>query len=236
VIGTIAILRPASSGFKRLVNIVVAAVFNIVIFGAGASIYLFAVDIIMNTASLPGWLQITLVWLCGIVGGLLLRPYRRITQLGGKSAIGEIANVGSWHKKFFTDLRGVATAAAGAAVLGDVAGQGNTEEKEKKGRRRRAETSDPARPATGQNAAPGDDGPGREPAGEHVPAGTQSAPDASSDRPARRAGDDRVWVPDTGRYADGSDDRYDLADEVGRTEAQLSSGVVRAAERDRQSA
>ena len=27
-----------------------------------------------------------LVWLCGVVGWLLLRPYRRITQLGGRAA------------------------------------------------------------------------------------------------------------------------------------------------------
>ena len=38
----------------------------------------------MNTSTLPGWLQVVLVWLVGVVGWLLLRPYRRITQLGGK--------------------------------------------------------------------------------------------------------------------------------------------------------
>ena len=86
ILGTVALLRPASAGFRRLANAVVAALFNIVIFGTGAAIYLFAVDLIMNTATLPGWLQVVLVWLCGVVGWLLLRPYRRITQLGGKDS------------------------------------------------------------------------------------------------------------------------------------------------------
>jgi hypothetical protein len=63
ILGTIAILRPASAGFRRLMNAVVAAIFNIIIFGTGAAIYLFAVDLIMSTATLPGWLQVVLVWL-----------------------------------------------------------------------------------------------------------------------------------------------------------------------------
>ncbi|HEY3260280.1 MAG TPA: hypothetical protein VGJ95_08425, partial [Pseudonocardiaceae bacterium] len=92
ILGTIGLLRPASSGIRRLGNAVVAAIFNIAIFGTGAAIYLFAVDLIMNTASLPGWLQVVLVWLCGVVGWLLLRPYRRITQLGGKDSATAIAS------------------------------------------------------------------------------------------------------------------------------------------------
>jgi hypothetical protein len=104
ILGTIGLLRPASAGFRRLANAVVAALFNIVIFGTGAAIYLYAVDLIMNTASLPGWLQIVLVWLCGVVGWLLLRPYRRITQLGGKDSTAAIASAGSWHRRFFRDV------------------------------------------------------------------------------------------------------------------------------------
>jgi uncharacterized membrane protein len=121
ILGTVGMLRPASSGFRRLVNAVVAAIFNIIIFGTGAAIYLFAVDLIMSTASLPGWLQVVLVWLCGVVGWLLLRPYRRITQLGGRDSAGQIASAGSWHRSFFRDLRqaatlGVATPAVESAV------------------------------------------------------------------------------------------------------------------------
>ncbi|WP_436525703.1 MFS transporter [Actinoplanes sp. HUAS TT8] len=105
ILGTVGLLRPASAGIRRLGNAVVAAIFNITIFGTGAAIYLFAVDLIMNTATLPGWLQVVLVWLCGVVGWLLLRPYRRITQLGGKDGAATIASGGSWHRRFFRDMR-----------------------------------------------------------------------------------------------------------------------------------
>jgi len=99
ILGTVGLLRPASAGIRRLANAVVAAIFNIAIFGTGAAVYLFAVDLIMSTPTLPGWLQVVLVALCGVVGWLLLRPYRRITQLGGK----EGAN--PWRRRFFGDPR-----------------------------------------------------------------------------------------------------------------------------------
>ncbi|SBT52541.1 hypothetical protein [Micromonospora narathiwatensis] len=105
ILGTVGLMRPASAGLRRLANAVVAAVFNIAIFGTGAAIYLFAVDLIMNTPTLPGWLQVVLVWLCGVVGWLLLRPYRRITQLGGKDSSEAISSAGSWHRRFFRDMR-----------------------------------------------------------------------------------------------------------------------------------
>lgn len=108
-LGTVGMLRPASSGIRRLANAVVAAIFNIIIFGTGSSIYLFAVDLIMNTATIPGWLQVVLVWLCGIVGWLLLRPYRRITQLGGKASADQIVLAGRWHRRFARDVRETAT-------------------------------------------------------------------------------------------------------------------------------
>ncbi|MGH8879527.1 MAG: hypothetical protein ACRD0P_19625, partial [Stackebrandtia sp.] len=85
LVGTVAILRPASSGLKRIGNAVVAAIFNILIFGAGAAIYLLAVDVITSTGGLGGWLQVLLVGLCGVAAWILLRPYQRLTQLGGGS-------------------------------------------------------------------------------------------------------------------------------------------------------
>lgn len=105
ILGTVGLMRPASAGLRRLANAVVAAIFNIAIFGTGAAIYLFAVDLIMNTPTLPGWLQVVLVWLCGVVGWLLLRPYRRITQLGGKDSSEAVSSAGSWHRRFFRDMR-----------------------------------------------------------------------------------------------------------------------------------
>ncbi|WP_244200338.1 MFS transporter [Micromonospora arborensis] len=120
ILGTVGLLRPASAGLRRLANAVVAAVFNIAIFGTGAAIYLFAVDLIMSTPTLPGWLQVVLVWLCGVVGWLLLRPYRRITQLGGKDSSEAVSSAGSWHRRFFRDMR--------TAARLDVAEPGGTAE------------------------------------------------------------------------------------------------------------
>ncbi|MBQ1072435.1 MFS transporter [Micromonospora sp. C31] len=120
ILGTVGLMRPASAGLRRLANAVVAAVFNIAIFGTGAAIYLFAVDLIMSTPTLPGWLQVVLVWLCGVVGWLLLRPYRRITQLGGKDSSEAVSSAGSWHRRFFRDMR--------TAARLDVAEPGGTAE------------------------------------------------------------------------------------------------------------
>jgi hypothetical protein len=130
ILGTVGLMRPASAGIRRLGNAVVAALFNIVIFGAGAAVYLFAVDLIMGTVSLPGWLQVVLVWLTGVVGWILLRPYRRITQLGGKDSTQAVTSAGSWHRRFFRDVRE-------AAKL-SVAEPGGTSEPTFGGPRRRA--------------------------------------------------------------------------------------------------
>ncbi|MBT8228105.1 MAG: MFS transporter [Dactylosporangium sp.] len=102
ILGTFGLLRPASSGLRRLANIVIAAIFNIIIFGTGAAIYLFAVNLILGTSALPGWLQVVLILLTGVVGWMLLRPYRRITQLGGRSAADGSE---SWGQMLLRDLR-----------------------------------------------------------------------------------------------------------------------------------
>ena len=108
-------LRPASAGFRRLFNAVIAALFNIVIFGSGAAIYLFAVDLIMNTPTLPGWLQVVLVGLSGVVGWLLLRPYRRITQLGG--GVSAAAALAATSSKRPNDAQTPAAAGGGAETI-----------------------------------------------------------------------------------------------------------------------
>lgn len=90
LLGTIAMLRPASGGFKRMMSAVLAAAINVVVFGIAAVVYLFAVAQILS-ASLAGWLQVLLIGLTGIVGWMLLRPYRRVTSLRGGSSIAEAA-------------------------------------------------------------------------------------------------------------------------------------------------
>jgi hypothetical protein len=154
ILGTVGLLRPASSGIRRLGNAVVAAIFNIAIFGTGAAIYLFAVDLIMNTASLPGWLQVVLVWLCGVVGWLLLRPYRRITQLGGKDGTAAIASAGSWHRRFFRDMREAAKleVAEGGGTREPVLGRDRTVYVDQSNLRPEARLEDPAHAGSGRPA------------------------------------------------------------------------------------
>jgi hypothetical protein len=188
ILGTIGLLRPASSGIRRLVNAVVAAIFNIIIFGTGAAIYLFAVNLIMGTASLPGWLQVVLIWLTGVVGWLLLRPYRRITQLGGKDSSEAVTSAGSWHRLFFRDLR--------AAAALKVVDAGGTSEPAINRRRELAEAS--ARPESRTDDAPTVGAPIRR-AEEGSPVEPATAPAGQPARPARRTS--RGWespdVPQT---------------------------------------
>ncbi|GAB3220046.1 hypothetical protein GCM10027447_03940 [Glycomyces halotolerans] len=82
IIGTIAILRPAGGPFKRLVNIVLAAVINVIVFAVAAVIYLFAADRILG-ANLPSWMQVMLIGLVGVAAWLLLRPFRRLSSFQG---------------------------------------------------------------------------------------------------------------------------------------------------------
>jgi hypothetical protein len=183
ILGTVGLMRPASAGLRRLANAVVAAVFNIAIFGTGAAIYLFAVDLIMNTPTLPGWLQVVLVWLCGVVGWLLLRPYRRITQLGGKDSSEAISSAGSWHRRFFRDMR--------VAARLDVVEPGGTAEPAL-GRRRgvvpdqgtlrpEARHEDPSHAAAGRQRPDGREQTDAAPAPEQPGGGRTTAP-----RPRRR--------------------------------------------------
>ncbi|GIE98047.1 MFS transporter [Paractinoplanes rishiriensis] len=190
ILGTVGLLRPASSGIRRLGNAVVAAVFNIAIFGTGAAIYLFAVDLIMNTASLAGWLQVVLVWLCGVVGWLLLRPYRRITQLGGKDGTRAIASAGSWHRRFFRDMREAAKleisegGGTNEPVIGK--GRGRTVYADQSNLRPEARLEDPAHAAVNRGGTE-PPGAGGRPDGSSTtrPDGNESVHDASPP-PARR--------------------------------------------------
>ncbi|MCI4063128.1 MFS transporter [Micromonospora sp. R77] len=185
ILGTVGLMRPASAGLRRLANAVVAAVFNIAIFGTGAAVYLFAVDLIMNTPTLPGWLQVVLVWLCGVVGWLLLRPYRRITQLGGKDGSEAVSSAGSWHRRFFRDMR--------VAARLDVVEPGGTAEPaigrrrgpllEQTNLRPEARHEDPSHSATTATERQRPDG--QERADEAPPPERQSAGGRTAPRPRR---------------------------------------------------
>jgi hypothetical protein len=120
-IGTVGILRPASGPLRGLLRTVLAAIINCVIFGAGSAVFLLAVEVITGTSSLAGWQQILLIWLTGLILWLLLRPYRRLTQLTGVDPFGELAGgLGRMHKRVFGDMKQLAIG-AGGTYLGDVA-------------------------------------------------------------------------------------------------------------------
>jgi hypothetical protein len=187
ILGTVGLLRPASLGIRRLGNAVVAAIFNIAIFGTGAAIYLFAVDLIMNTASLAGWLQVVLVWLVGVVGWLLLRPYRRITQLGGKDGTAAITSAGSWHRRFFRDMREAAKldVVDAGGTNEPLIGKGRTVYVDQSNLRPEARLEDPAHggagrgaqapaPATAGGSAPAPRPDGREPTHENAEPGDRA--------------------------------------------------------------
>lgn len=138
-IGTIGILRPAAGPLRSLLRTVVAAIINCVVFGCGSAIFLLAVRVITGTNSLAGWQQILLIWLAGLILWLLLRPYRRLTQLTGADPFGELAGgLGRMHRKVFGDVKQMAIGAAGT-YLGDVA---SLEANDKK----RAKAAEEARP------------------------------------------------------------------------------------------
>jgi hypothetical protein len=187
ILGTIGLLRPASAGIRRLGNAVVAALFNIAIFGTGAAIYLFAVDLIMNTASLAGWLQVVLVWLCGVVGWLLLRPYRRITQLGGKDSTRAIASAGGWHRRFFRDMREAAkleVAEGGGTREPVIGGKTRTVYVDQSNLRPEARLEDPS--STGRRELTTTSADGSSPAPVTRPDGAETTREEPTQAPARR--------------------------------------------------
>jgi hypothetical protein len=113
-IGTIGILRPASGPLRVMLATVVAAIINCVIFGIGSAVFLLAVEVITGTPSLAGWQQILLMWLTGVILWLLLRPYRRLTQLTGVDPMGNLAGgMGRMQQRVFGDLRRLSAAGAG---------------------------------------------------------------------------------------------------------------------------
>ncbi len=117
-IGTIGILRPASGPLRAMLRTVVAAIINCVIFGVGSAVFLLAVEVITGTPSLAGWQQILLMWLTGVILWLLLRPYRRLTQLTGVDPMSNVVGgVGRMHQRVFGDLRRLS--AAGVGTLGN---------------------------------------------------------------------------------------------------------------------
>ncbi|MEV0396061.1 MFS transporter [Polymorphospora rubra] len=221
ILGTVGLMRPASAGIRRLGNAVVAAIFNIAIFGTGAAVYLLAVDLVMSTPTLPGWLQVVLVWLCGVVGWLLLRPYRRITQLGGKDATAAVTSAGSWHRQFFKDIREAAK--LNAAEPGGSAEPQSAKRRqvvvEQSNLRPEARLEDPAHSSESRDRSGEKVPPSAEPAA--APSREPAQPPVQPRRPAQWTGPD---VPETAPsfaiYRPGSGDRATAPDPTPRVRTE----------------
>ena len=139
---------------------------------------------------------------------MLLRPYRRVTQLGGKDGARTIAT-GSWHRNFFRDMReaskvDVADAGNGGQVVGK--GTGRTVFVDQGTLRPEARLEDPSHSANrpGLAIAPAPVGrdsrqptrpDGREPTVPDAPTPTRETAPAGETAPARtRRGSGGGWT------------------------------------------
>jgi hypothetical protein len=109
------IFKPASGPLRRVMNMSLAAFANIIVWGAGAGIYLFAVTLIFGS-DLPGFLQVVAVALTGGVLIVLLRPGRHATpMLTGRAPAAASAAAGGIARRF-TRARSRAAAPQDAPV------------------------------------------------------------------------------------------------------------------------
>ncbi len=99
VVGTIGVAYAFSGPFIRVVNTVVAAMFNIMIFGAGGGTFLTVVDKIFNS-DLPAPAQLFGVGLTAVALTVLLRPWRNVLRiLGAPEAADSAGPVGRvWRR------------------------------------------------------------------------------------------------------------------------------------------
>lgn len=79
VLGVIGIFQPASAGLRRIFHMTAAAIANIVMFGAGAGLYLTFVDLVFRSP-LPGVAQLNAVALLGVASFLVLHPVRQLVS------------------------------------------------------------------------------------------------------------------------------------------------------------
>lgn len=77
LLGTVAVFLPAAGPVRRLFHMTTAAAVNVLVFGAGAGLYLTFVVMIFGS-SLPGAGQVVAVAICGVVSFLILKPARHL--------------------------------------------------------------------------------------------------------------------------------------------------------------
>jgi hypothetical protein len=114
----------ASKPLRRVANMVVAALFNIALFGFGSAAYL-AIASTVFQSSMPPWVQNLIVGLTGAAAWLLLRPIRHLTSTATGRSRGEpgfLARQINAGKEMYQNQQ-AATAAAGNAADGGGAAQ-----------------------------------------------------------------------------------------------------------------
>lgn len=124
LLGAIGVFMPASAGIVRIFHMSVAAVVNVIVFGAGAGLYLTVVDLVFRS-SLPGAAKIAAVALAGAACFLLLRPARKVIHTAtGRSRKSDslTARLIGAGKRIVTDVQLDNATAASAA---EHAGTGN---------------------------------------------------------------------------------------------------------------
>lgn len=122
LLATVGLHLHASSGVRRIFHTVVAAVFNIVVFGAGAGLYLMAVDLILRGPLVPAF-QMVVIALTGVLLGVALHPLRHLwhTATGRSRADdGLLTRLVKGGKSVYADHRAAApdTAAAKDGTAG----------------------------------------------------------------------------------------------------------------------
>lgn len=74
-------------------NTAVAALFNAVVFGAGSSVFVLVMGVVMTAEGIAGWLRIVLMLVSTIIMWVLLRPFRRLTRMvSGDDLRGQFAS------------------------------------------------------------------------------------------------------------------------------------------------
>lgn len=85
-IATLSVAYQFRSMLKGLLNAVAAAVVNTIVFGAGASVTIMAIGVLLAPANkMPIMLRLVLVALVTFIMWVVLKPFRKLTQMVGKN-------------------------------------------------------------------------------------------------------------------------------------------------------
>lgn len=121
LLATFGVFEPASGALRRVMNMSLSAFTNIIVWGTGAGIYLFAMTLIFGS-DMPGFLQVVAVALTGAALIVLLRPHRHATPM----LTGRAITAGSFARRITRGARGDSApkaAPVSPAPAGETGGQ-----------------------------------------------------------------------------------------------------------------